>query len=163
MKPARQSVPPAHAVLPSRAREQANAARPNQSGFTLLEVLVASLIMAIAVGGLLSNLSTSLRNSARLTDYDRASMIGRAKMDELLLQAKLPQNAELGGPFDPARTGWGQSGWRATVSAFDVPPQAAPNAAVLERIQLEIWWLSSGVRRTFVLDAYRRGLMRAAP
>ena len=37
----------------------------NRRGFTLLEVLVASLIMAIAVAGLLSNLSTSLRNADR--------------------------------------------------------------------------------------------------
>jgi type II secretion system protein I len=41
----------------------------NRRGFTLLEVLVATVIMATAVIALLSNLSTSLNNAARLTDF----------------------------------------------------------------------------------------------
>lgn len=131
----------------------------NRRGFTLLEVLVASLIMAIAVAGLLSNLSTSLRNADRLTDYDRAAMAARAKMDELLLAAKLPENSEVAGLYTPAQTGWAQSGWRAMVTPFDVPPNPGPNTPILEHIQLEIWWMAGGNRRTFVLDGYRRGLL----
>ena len=52
-------------------------------GFTLLEVMVATTIMAIAVVGLLSSLSASLRNAARLTDNDRSALLARRKMDEL--------------------------------------------------------------------------------
>ena len=53
-------------------------------GFTLLEVMVATTIMGIAVVTLLSALSTSVRNATRLTDYDRAVLLARAKMDALL-------------------------------------------------------------------------------
>ena len=136
--------------------------RRNHAGFTLLEVLIASMVMAIAVSGLLASLSTSLRNGSKLTDHDRASMIARAKMDELMLQSKLPQNVELGGPLDPSLTGWRQSGWRATVTPFEVPPNPTPGIAILERIQMEIWWNSNGVRRSFPLDAYRRGMIPRA-
>jgi len=60
-----------------------------EDGFTLLEVLVATLVMAIAVAGLMSAISSSLRNAVRLTDHDRAVLLGRQKMDELLLATGL--------------------------------------------------------------------------
>ena len=71
----------------------------HRRGYTLLEVLVATSIMAIAVVGLLSNLSTSLSNAARLTDYDRASVLAKRTMDNLMLEPDLvgpicPSNAE---------------------------------------------------------------------
>lgn len=128
-------------------------------GFTLLEVLVATLIMAIAVTALLSNLSVSLRTAGRVTDNDRAAMVARAKMDELLLEAKLPHGVEIQGPLDPAATGWARAGWRATVTPFDAPPNAAVGQPLLERVGLEIWWNSTGTRRTFAIEAFRRGTM----
>jgi general secretion pathway protein I len=131
-------------------------------GFTLLEVLVATLIMGIAVTALLSNLSVSLRTASRVTDNDRAAMVSRAKMDELLLLAKLPHGTEMSGLLDPALTGWPNAGWRAVVRPFDVPPGAGPNTPILERVDLQIWWMASGNRRTFALEAYRRGIMTAA-
>ena len=70
---------------------------PNVSrkGFTLLEVLVATTIMAIAVVTLLGGISTSMRNAARLTGYDQAVMRARSKMDELIVNHRVPSGAEL--------------------------------------------------------------------
>lgn len=131
-----------------------------ERGFTLLEVLVASTVMAIAVAGLLASLSTSLRNGARLTDADRAAMIARGKMDELLVQAKLPRNVEVAGAFAPEQTGWQQSGWRALVQPHEIPPGAQPGWFILERIRLEIWWTANGTRRSYPLESYRTGRMQ---
>lgn len=125
-------------------------------GFTLLEVLVATLIMAIAVTALLSSLTTSLRNGAKLTDYDRAAMIARSHMDELLVSAKVPHNTPITGRLDPALTGWPEAGWQAMVAPYEVPPGAQTGWWVLFRIQLQVWWDSGGHRRTFTLEGFRR-------
>lgn len=131
-----------------------------ERGFTLLEVLVATLIMGLAVVGLLSAISTSMRNAARLTDYDRVAMVARSQMDALLATRRLPQLSVLEGRFEPALMGGMESGWRARVSPFETPTNRGPGAAILERIELEIWWMAGDKRRTFTLDAFRRKQLR---
>ncbi len=128
-------------------------------GFTLLEVLVATMIMAIAITGLLSSLSTSLRNAARLSDADRYAMLAKQKMDELLLETRLPRNAPFDGYWPPALTGGQPAGWRARVSAFEYAPGAGPNTEALERIQLDVWWGPDDRRRTYTIEGFRRGLL----
>src|SRR5579864_9535216 len=131
-----------------------------QRGFTLLEVLVATLIMGIAVVGLLSSISTSLRNAARLADYDRVVLLARSQMDAMLLNGGLPEFSLLQGAFDPALAGGRDAGWRARVTPFEMPPGRGVGTPVLERIELEVWWMSGDNRRTFTLDAFRRKRLR---
>ena len=128
-------------------------------GFTLLEVMVATTIMAIAVVGLLSSLSTSLRNASRLTDYDRAALLARRRMDELLLDPRLPRFATVEGRWDPAAAGV-EGGWRARLTPFDVPPRAGAGLAILDRLELEVWWMNGDRRRSFTLEGFRRGVLR---
>lgn len=130
------------------------------AGFTLLEVLVATLIMGVAVTALLANLSTSLRNASKLTDYDRAAVIAHTRMNELLLNENLPLNRPLQGPLDPAVTGWPASGWVAQVTVFERPPGAAPGQRALERIGLQIWWDTPVGRRNFRLEGFRKVVLR---
>src|ERR1700689_2048307 len=93
-----------------------------QRGFTLLEVLVATTIMGIAVVGVLSALSSTMRSAARLTDYDRAVMLSRSKLDELLLDAQFPADTVVHGDFDPALMGGLEGGWQARLTRFEMPP-----------------------------------------
>jgi general secretion pathway protein I len=132
----------------------------NQRGFTLLEVMVATLIMGVAVVGLLSGISQSLRNAARVTDYDRVALLARSKMDDLLLNTELPHGSVIEGSFDPVFIGGREGGWRAKVSPFEMPPGARAGVETLERIELEIWWKAAGERRAFNLEAYRSGRLR---
>ncbi|MGD0295730.1 MAG: type II secretion system protein [Bryobacteraceae bacterium] len=130
-----------------------------QRGFTLLEVLVATLVLAIAVSGLMSALSTSMANAARLTDYDRAALLGRQKMDELLIASKLPKLTPFEGIWGPEVAGDLKAGWRARLSPFEMPPTAGPGTPYLERVELEIWWMNGEKRRTLNLEAFRRSVI----
>jgi type II secretion system protein I len=132
-----------------------------RGGFTLLEMLVATLIMGIAVVGLLSNISTSLQHASRLADYDRAALLARRKMNELLLDTRLPKDIFIDGRFDPATTGVA-GGWRARVTSFEEPPDPAPGTPILERIELEIWWGREARLRRFSLEAFRRAVIQPA-
>jgi hypothetical protein len=100
-----------------------------------------------------------VRNAARLTDYDRAVMLGRAKIDELLLDVHFPHGVLVQGGFDPSMMGGLQGGWTAQLTRFEVPPSPAPGDQALDRMELQIWWISSGQRRTFSLDGYRTSVL----
>ena len=131
----------------------------NQRGFTLLEALVATMIMGVAVAGILSALAASSRNIGRLTQADRAVVLARSKMDQLLVDLTLPRKTELGGPFSAAEAGAMPMGWRARVTAVEAAPGATDLNWVIDRIELEIWWMDGTTRRSFALEGYRRALL----
>lgn len=131
-------------------------------GFTLLEMLVATLIMAIAVVGLLSGVSSSMRNADRVKDYDRAVMLARAKMDALLLDYEIPRLQVITGEFDPEMMGGARGGWRARCSIFELPPTPGVAVNFTERVELEVWWMSGATRRQFLLEGFRRSRLNQA-
>lgn len=124
--------------------------RRPRHGFTLLEVLVATTIMAIAVVTLLSALTTSLRNAGTVSDSDKASILAKQTMDALLAEPALAGAAQ--GQFRPDVTGL-NGGWRARVEPFDAQPNVR---ARIERIVLEVWWERGLSRRTLQLEGFRR-------
>lgn len=130
-----------------------------QRGFTLLEMLVATLIMAIAVVGLMAEITSSMRNATRVTTRDRAVLLARYKIDELLLDKHFPFGTVIRGPFDPALTGGVEGGWSARLMRFEMPPNPMPGDLSLDRMELEIWWQANGQRRTFALVGYRTDVL----
>lgn len=131
-----------------------------RAGFTLLEVLVATVIMAVAVTALMSNLTTSLTNAARLTEYDRLTILAHRKMDELLAARNLPRAVPFTGGFEPAAAGGANCGWQARLTLFEALPAAPPGTRALERLELEVWWMRGADRRTLRLEAFRAGIVR---
>ena len=123
------------------------------TGFTLLEMIVATALMSIAVVGLLSLLSGTLSNAARIQEYDRAAMLARTKMNELLLLSPLPLDRPFGGQWDAT------TGWTARAEVFERPPNAFPGAFQLVRINLEIWWMAGGRRKSVTLEGFRREMI----
>jgi type II secretion system protein I len=92
-----------------------------ESGFTLLEVLVATAIMGIAVAGVMNGLSAAVRNASRITEYDRAAILARLKMDELLVDQTTPRNQQFGAQYGPMESGGVTAGWQARVVPFEAP------------------------------------------
>ena len=125
-----------------------------QRGYTLLEVLVATVIMGAAVVALLANLSTSLTNAARLTDYDRARLLAKRTMDEIMLNPQLPKATLMEGAWDPSVTGV-EGGWRARITPFERPPNSGAGQMGLDRYEVEVWWNNSGKRQSFAIEGYQ--------
>lgn len=124
-------------------------------------MLVATVILAVAVVGLVSGITGSLRNAARLTSYDRAVQLGRQRMNELLLDDRLPRGMTMDGTFDPQQTGGVPAGWRARVLLFEKPPVPVPGQMGLDRVQLEVWWMNGSQRRSFTLEGYKPHVLRS--
>ncbi len=137
--------------------------QPRERGFTLLEVLVATTIMAVSIVGLVSMLSNTIRNAARLTDHDRATILAKRKMDELLLDRQIPRYLPVQGSWPAEATGSVAVGWKAVVTPFDVPPGVGAGTPVLDRVALTVVWRDGAEReRTFTLEGFRRGLLAPA-
>jgi general secretion pathway protein I len=127
-----------------------------RNGFTLLEVLVATLLMAIAITGLLSSLRGSLSNANRQTETERGIALARRQMEELLARRVLPKGA-LEGRFEPATTGGVEAGWTAQVQLFDwagAPGSPPGGVRLLERVRLQVWWMEGSARRHLDLTGY---------
>jgi prepilin-type N-terminal cleavage/methylation domain-containing protein len=126
------------------------------AGFTLLEVLVAAMIMGIAVAGVLSGLAAASRNVSRLTQYDRATLLARQKMNELLVERATPRNQPFAGTWDSVP----DAGWTATVTPFEAAPGSGPGQWDVDRVELEVWWMDGATRRAFSLEGFRRGVLQ---
>jgi hypothetical protein len=83
-------------------------------------------------------------------------------MNDLLMDYLMPRDTPVSGTFDPAQTGGIESGWRARLENFEMPPSPAPGQLALDRIELVIWWANGNEHRTFTLDAFRTRVLKPA-
>lgn len=88
-----------------------------QGGFTLLEILVALVILALSLGILLQLLSRNLQSASQSEAYTRAVMLARMKMEELLVR-EAPVPADLQGELE------GGYAWFARWRAADLAGEA---------------------------------------
>ncbi len=124
--------------------------RGSRAGFTLLEVIVATAIMATAIIGLFALVTQSLSNAALVREYDRAAMLARTQMNELIALDNPPLGRRLEGEIDE------NSGWAAVIEPWEVSANAGSGSSFLARIELELWWRSGETRRAIELEGFRR-------
>jgi general secretion pathway protein I len=124
------------------------------AGFTLVEVLVALVIVAFGMGAVLSALTSAADNVTRMREKTFAEWVGLNQLATERLKATVPATGSKQGDVDFAGTRWH---WQETVENMDVPgirrltirvrhtdataaPPAAPRAAASD-----VAWLATVV------------------
>jgi general secretion pathway protein I len=125
----------------------------SQKGFTLLEVLVATIILAVAVSALMANLSTSTANLFRVNDMDRLTFLSKRKMDELIAVQNIQKMVVLEGVLEADAKDKPIAGFKAQILPFG--PVSQSSGERLERVRLETWLQSGSRRRTLMLESLR--------
>lgn len=122
-----------------------------QAGFSLLEVLVAFVILALSLGVILQIVSTGLRNAVLAEEYAVASAYASSKLAELSLQeASRLENDE--GEFESGH------GWRVEVREFPLDDEEEwRSSLVLYLVRVSVSWGTGRDARVFELETLRSG------
>lgn len=142
-----------------KRRRTGHGRRFGQSGFSLLEVLVAFVILSLVATALFRLFSGALGNGAAAGDYSRAVMVAESVLTEASAAETLQESTQTGTTDD------GEITWTAKVAPYapsDVPPNvdeaSTSMLTKLYRITAEVSFAApSGGRRTFELATVRIG------
>jgi general secretion pathway protein I len=100
--------------------------RNRQAGFTLLEVMVALVVVALALTAVAASMSQMLDAAGTMRERTFASWIALNKIAEMRLANVVPKVSETSGEVDYAGTTWG---WRLRDGRREpVPPRRHGNA-----------------------------------
>jgi len=104
------------------------------AGFTLLEALIAIVILALSLSALLQLYSTGLRGIASIDDNLRARLLAQSVMAEMSYDRRL-QPGRLQGRLD-------QFAWTLSITPFDDgdPAPQQPGPWTLHRLALTVTW-----------------------
>ncbi len=127
-------------------------------GFTLLEVLVAFAIAAMALTALTATAAAGLRSSRVAAHTEQALSRARSRLAVLALDPRPgEQSGDDGGGFR-----WRTLVRPAEVASEDAGPQGATRPGLFD-IQVRESWASDGGERGVTLDTLRIGSVRATP
>ncbi len=100
----------------------------NNKGFTLLEVMVALFIVAVAMGGAIKVMGNAAQNSSRLVDKTFANWVALNRVAELRLKSDWPKLGEVKGNQEMSGRKWK---WlQKTIKTEDEK---------IKRIELSVW------------------------
>lgn len=122
-------------------------------GFSLLEMIAAIMLLAIAFGALMEVAGGSIRLSQQASDYTQAALWARSKLDSsFVLEAVQPGMTQ--GNFD------NRYRWRMQVTPWAVPNTALPStpyAFRMYKLDLDVIWGSTPFERTAHFSTLRIG------
>lgn len=99
-------------------------------GFSLLEVLVAFVILALTLSVVMQIFSGGLRNAALADDYSRAVLLAESRLAELSVQ---PLEGEARGEFDEKYR------WRSTIHPWVDDAGAGAQPLPVRLMEIEVW------------------------
>jgi len=91
--------------------------RSRSNGFTLIEVMVALVIVSLALAGVAASMGQMIDTANTMRERTFASWIAQNQIAEIRLSGAMPEVGESSGEVDYANTAWA---WTATVSETGV-------------------------------------------
>lgn len=120
-----------------------------EAGFTLLEVLVAFVILAVALGVVLDLFSSSLDRGKTAEDHVMASLLAQSKLAALGVEAPF-RLGESEGRFDE------KYAWRSSVRLFEEEIAAEiPETLVAYHVTVTVYWRARDAVRQISLASLR--------
>lgn len=120
--------------------------RRRSRGFSLLEILVAFAIMAIALGMLYRVMGNNIRQAGQLTGREHAMMLAESLL--AAHQMVPPQGVQASGEA----AGFG---WQVQSAAHATPANNDARAARLHELRVDVQWVEDGATRSFALASLR--------
>ena len=120
-----------------------------RNGFSLLEAVVATGLLGVAMVGILGSIGSSVTAVGAAREYDTAALTARSRMNELLTARPLPLGTTMGDRYPDG------SGWEAIARPMEGSGRS-DSGPQLVRVSLAVWWHSGGDRKEIRLEGYRR-------
>lgn len=119
----------------------------NSKGFTLMEIMVAVLLLAVAMTVIMQLLAGGLRSEKLSEDYLKAMVCGRSNLEAIMLKKSLAAGTMTGACAGGYR-------WQALLTQDEAPGKdLLPNSQVPFRIDLEVLWQAGRNARSFRLTS----------
>ncbi len=120
-----------------------------QEGFSLLEVLVAFVILSISLGVLLQVFATGLRNAGTADDYTQATLYAESILATIGRETPLSEGQH-SGPIND------RFSWRSTVAPYtDDMPDPEKTHVRAYRVEVEVFWDGLAQTRSVMLETLR--------
>lgn len=120
-----------------------------QEGFSLLEVLVAFVILSISLGVLLQVFATGLRNAGTADDYTQATLYAESILVAIGRETPLSEGQH-SGPIND------RFSWRSTVAPYtDDMPDPEKTHVRAYRVEVEVFWDGLAQTRSVMLETLR--------
>lgn len=125
--------------------------RCRQSGFSLLEVLIAFSILAISMGVLLQIFSRAMSTTAISGEYSRAATLAEAKLNAVGIESPLEEGTYSGDPDDGME-------WEIDVYRYELGGYLADQALVIPyQVRATVSWGTESTRRQLTIQSLRLG------
>jgi general secretion pathway protein I len=134
--------------------------RTRAAGFSLLEVLVAFVILALVGTVLFRLLGASLNNAGLADEYSRAVLYAESRLTAATVEARLREGSDQGASED------GRYAWSTKVEPYSPPGMTADQERMAQMLPTRLWRLTVtvtwptdiGGQRTLALSTVRMAM-----